>query len=135
MHNIKFRAWDNLEKRMRKVVSLHWQGDKLVSAKLEGESEPIPIDGRLEIEQYTGLKDKNGKEICGGDVIAINHPEWIEPTLHRVKYFSDEGYPAFDIVPTLGDESNGLSAAIESDNLTVRVVDNIHKNPELLEEK
>lgn len=28
MREIKFRAWDNLEKRMRKVVSLHWQGDK-----------------------------------------------------------------------------------------------------------
>ena len=45
MCKIKFRAWDNLEKRMRKVVSLHWQGDKLVSAKLEGENEPIPIKG------------------------------------------------------------------------------------------
>lgn len=39
MRELKFRAWDNLEKRMRKVVSLHWQGDKLVSAKLEGENE------------------------------------------------------------------------------------------------
>lgn len=52
MRDIKFRAWDNLEKRMRKVVSLHWQGDKLISAKLEGENEPIPIEGRLVIEQY-----------------------------------------------------------------------------------
>lgn len=52
MRDIKFRAWDNLEKRMRKVVSLYWQDDKLVSAKLEGENEPIPIKGRLEIEQY-----------------------------------------------------------------------------------
>ena len=38
MRELKFRAWDNLEKRMRKVVSLHWQGDKLVSARLEGEN-------------------------------------------------------------------------------------------------
>ena len=38
MRDIKFRAWDNLEKRMRKVVSLYWQDDKLVSAKLEGEN-------------------------------------------------------------------------------------------------
>lgn len=52
MRDINFRAWDNLEKRMRKVVSLHWQGDKLVSARLEGENEPVPIEGRLVIEQY-----------------------------------------------------------------------------------
>lgn len=55
MRDIKFRAWDNLEKRMRKVVSLYWQDDKLVSAKLEGENEPILIEGRLVIEQFTGL--------------------------------------------------------------------------------
>lgn len=55
MREIKFRAWDMLEKRMRKVVSLHWQGDKLVSAKLEVENEPIPIEGRLIIQQYIDL--------------------------------------------------------------------------------
>ena len=44
MRDIKFRAWDNLEKRMRKVESLHWRGDELVSAKLEGENEPILIE-------------------------------------------------------------------------------------------
>ncbi len=27
MREIKFRAWDKLEKRMRKVVSLHWQDE------------------------------------------------------------------------------------------------------------
>ena len=69
MHDIKFRAWDNLEKRMRKVVSLHWRDGKLVSAKLEGENEPIPIEGRLVIEQFTGLSDKNGVEICAGDIL------------------------------------------------------------------
>lgn len=68
MRELKFRAWDNLEKRMRKVVSLHWQGDKLVSARLEGDNEPIPIEGRLVIEQSTGLKDKHGVEIYKGDV-------------------------------------------------------------------
>ena len=47
MREIKFRAWDDLEKRMRKVVPLHWRNGKLVSARLEGENEPIPIEGRL----------------------------------------------------------------------------------------
>ena len=63
MREIKFRAWDNLEKRMRKVVSLHWQGDKLVSAKLEGENEPIPIEGRLVIQQYLDLYDTHNNPI------------------------------------------------------------------------
>ena len=63
MRELKFRAWDSLEKRMRKVVSLHWRGDKLISARLEGDNEPIPIEGRLVIEHYTGLEDRNGVEI------------------------------------------------------------------------
>ena len=83
MRDIKFRAWDNLEKRMRKVVSLHWQDDKLVSAKLEGENEPIPIKGRLVIEQSTGLKDINGTEICGGDIL-------IDDTGEPVRYETRE---------------------------------------------
>ena len=86
MRDIKFRAWDNLEKRMRKVVSLYWQDDKLVSAKLEGENEPIPIEGRLVIEQFTGL-------------VARDEEIW------------------------------------ENDIVEVTFVSNIHKNPELVEEK
>jgi len=53
MRDINFHAWDNLEKRTRKVVSLHWRDDKLISAKLEGDNEPIPIEGRLVIELGT----------------------------------------------------------------------------------
>lgn len=60
MREIEFRAWDNLEKRMRKVVSLYWQDDKLVSAKLEGDNEPISIEGRLVIEEWTGLYNRAG---------------------------------------------------------------------------
>lgn len=71
MRELKFRAWDNLEKRMRKVVSLHWQGDKLVSARLEGKNEPIPIEGRLVIEQYAEpiLSDRL---ICENDIVVDN---------------------------------------------------------------
>ena len=71
MRDIKFRAWDNLEKRMRKVVSLHWRDDKLVSARLEGDNEPIPIEGRLVIEQIIWLTDKNGTGIYKGDICSF----------------------------------------------------------------
>ena len=135
MHDIKFRAWDNLEKRMRKVVSLHWQGDKLVSAKLEGENEPIPIEGRLVIEQSTGLKDKHGAEICGGDIVEVKHSDWTEPTIHVVEWCGDEKYPAFNLKPELDEAVNSIALVAQSDFFSVKVVGNIHENPELLEEK
>lgn len=122
MREIRFRAWDNLEKRMRKVVSLHWRNGKLVSAKLEGENEPIPIEGRLVIEQSTDLKDRNGVEICGGDILIDDIAEPIE---YWVVKFSDGGF--------VGECAGVAEPLFELTNL--EIAGNIHENPELLEEK
>ena len=132
MRELKFRAWDNLEKRMRKVVSLHWQGDKLVSAKLEGDNEPIPIEGRLVIEQYTGLEDRNGVEIYEGDLLKfkISHKKFTRRVVYcpRLASFG------------MGARIGGLYQYVISElwQLGVsdfQVIGNIHENPELLEEK
>ena len=135
MREIKFRAWDNLEKRMRKVVSLHWQGDKLVSAKLEGDNEPIPIEGRLVIEKFISLKDENNKNIYAEDIVEVKHSDWAEPTIHVVKWCGDEKYPAFNLKPELDETVNNLALAAQSDFFSIKIVGNVHENPELLEEK
>lgn len=135
MRDIKFRAWDNLEKRMRKVVSLHWQGDKLVSARLEGDNEPIPIERRLVIEKFISLKDENNKNIYVEDIVEVKHSDWTEPTIHVVKWCGDEKYPAFNLKPELDEAVNSIALVAQSDFFSVKVVGNIHENPELLEEK
>lgn len=133
MRDIKFRAWDNLEKRMRKVVSLHWQGDKLVSARLEGENEPISIEGRLVIEQIAWLTDKNGTEIYKGDICSFSSKngkhvgvvEWSDDLasfgLRMVKNNFLYTFSEFNIM------------GVNLDAL--EIAGNIHENPELLEEK
>ena len=135
MRELKFRAWDNLEKRMRKVVSLHWQGDKLVSARLEGENEPIPIERRLVIEKFISLKDENNKNIYAEDIVEVKHSDWTEPTIHVVKWCGDEKYPAFNLKPELDEAVNSIALVAQSDFFSVKVVGNIHENPELLEEE
>ena len=128
MREIKFRAWDNLEKRMRKVVSLHWRDGKLISARLEGENEPIPIEGRLVIEQSTGLKDEHGVEIYGGDIVQT--PEYPGKIVYNKKYACFELWR-----PRSSDCFIALTHQQDIDMGDLEVIGNIHENPELLEER
>lgn len=125
MREIKFRAWDNLEKRMRKVVSLHWQGDKLVSAKLEGDNEPIPTEGRLVIEQYIDSVDKCGEKIYDGSIVRYSFGRVWRVAWHR---------SLAQFVYRRRSLGGGLQLN-RANGYESKVVGNIHENPELLEEK
>lgn len=79
-----------------------------------------------EIMQYTGLKDKNGKEIYEGDVVKVfTNKEW------RIGIIIYE-HSGFTIDVTNNKELEyGRTSIIE--NLT-EVIGNIYDNPELLKE-
>ena len=73
MREIKFRAWDKVNKIMYRVQGL------LCNVPMQLEQVKILGNWRLTenflIMQFTGLLDQNGKEIYEGDIVRVDQDE------------------------------------------------------------
>lgn len=120
MREIKFRAWNEVQEKM-----LNWYDFLDTNIK---NTFVAPESTGLILMQYTGLKDKNGKEIYEGDIIRTKYMDktfivWVE--------YSDEYAEFVTKCKEILFFDEPLSDIGRADR---EVIGNIYDNPELLEE-
>lgn len=119
MRETYFRAWDTYNESWADEYLAITEDGYVIEIKNDGTTEYWK--NRFIIEFSTGLEDKNGKEICEGDIVrCYGDDRFIAPVIRH-------------------DESGGFCWVScykeecfipESDE--VEVIGNIHDNPELL---
>lgn len=125
MREIKFRAWLKEHKSMIDVMEIdidnqtifyYWFGDH------DGHFENF---NKIDLMEYTGLKDKNNKEIYEGDILSDGNNEKpykviFENGSFRAEFKGDFDEYSFDLIDVV------LQGC--------EVVGNIYENPELIKE-
>lgn len=126
MREIKFRAWDNETNEMLDMVTVACERKDPWPPLYTKDGIINGIDHQdYVLMQYTGLRDKNGKEVYQGDIVRCSRG-----CPHEVIWLEEYGGTYVGGMPTwyLSGISEGYAWTGEEE-----IIGNIYENPELLE--
>lgn len=119
---LKFRAWNFESKKMldshATVLNLNlYLGDESYS--------------HVQVMQFTGLLDKNGKEVYEGDILKCERSYWKEPRNLIVKWFG-ERYGLENPKDTVDSEVMDKESCFNVLETEREIIGNIYQNEDLL---
>jgi uncharacterized phage protein (TIGR01671 family) len=149
MREIKFRAWDEVSKRLAEVTNVHPKchdmAETVVVRDRSGESVNT-LFSNYTLMQFTGLHDKNGKEIYEGDVVRACHKNEFKSFVcenGEIEWIEHLGQWGVRVPAMLSVESEDKQEKNDAmtwnmlkfnfkHGLELEVLGNIYENPELL---
>ena len=126
MREIKFRAWLKEERKMVNVETLFIGINRLCFGNSKTEDLFFRDFEEVELMQYTGLKDKNGKEIYEGDILFFRD--------ENMKYIVVWQDTAFIIKSIEIRKYSEKMCWLDDTEICCEIVENIYENKKLLEE-
>lgn len=122
MREIKFRAWDDRENQMSSRIELDFYGRIEVNAAFA----TMLREGHVTLMQFTGLRDRNGREIYEEDIL-LEHGS----RKYVVRWYGQQATIRLGLIHKDAVFGGSLSFA-SCDPINIEVIGNIYENPELL---